>query len=106
MIIEKVKFSEIELNQIFDQLVKRFDKDSSEKQSINFPLNELVEVWAELELEQEGIDTNFGEPPSNGTKHTNVHKFTIWFMIDFSEVKTQLKKSAWLDTKIYYHYQK
>lgn len=88
MKILKVEFDQEEQEQIYQKLIGRFNGDTDEKQSLNFPLNETVEIWAELELESEGYLEAETNSPITTERH--VHKFRIWHMINGEEVEYQL----------------
>lgn len=68
MKILKIQFTQEEENQIFDSLIERFDVNDSDIYSkhgktIDFELNELIDMQATLELYNEGYieqDTNAG----------------------------------------------
>lgn len=91
MKILKVQFTEEEEKQLFDALTERFDLNNSDifgkGQTIEFSLNELVEVEATLELYQDGYiedDTN-----AEVITERSVGKFKLTFFIDGEEVNVE-----------------
>lgn len=88
MKILKVQFTEEEEKQIFYALTERFDLNNSnifgKGQTIEFSLNELVEVEATLDLYQYG----YYEKDTNASIITerSVGKFKLTFFIDGEEI--------------------
>jgi len=103
MQIEKVKFTEDEIQQVFDSLIERFDLDNSnvfEKgQEIEFRINELIECTSFLSLYNEGyIETDTNAEIINSQ---SVVKFVLTFWDnDGNEVETNCN----LEERINNHY--
>ena len=102
MQIEKVKFTDEEINQIFDSLIERFDLNNSnvfEKgQTIEFELNELINIESTLELYNEGYYESETNAPIISSQ--SVIKFKLAFLYDGDEVKTNCD----LEERINNHY--
>lgn len=109
MKILKVKFSEEEEDQIFNSLIERFDINNSDiysrsGQTIDFELNELIDMQATLELYAEGsIDEN-----NQGSLISQcVLKFTYFFTDkEGDEVQAEMinESGKCLDDRISDHY--
>lgn len=105
MKIEKITFSQDELDQIFDSLTEQFNTDNSDiygkGQTVTFMLNDFVEVEAKMDLSIEYSDVD-----ENGQSYINsrsVCSFKIGCFYDGEELKTNLWKSN-IDDKIYDYY--
>lgn len=98
MKITRIELDQEDVDKIFKILTEdKFVKFVRTKQSANFPLNEIVECYVELELNI--IDSERDENNQSHIESINVD-FDFWCMIDGEEVETNLKQSAVLDDKI------
>jgi len=85
----KVSISQEEENQIFNSLIERFNLEKSDiwekGQEINFLITEDVEIYATIELYQDG----YLESDTNAVIITSqsVCKFVINFFIDGDEIE-------------------
>lgn len=111
MKILKVEIDQEEEQKVYDGLIKHFDETGSEifglGQQINFPLNELVEVYSELSIYRNPPkppdENNQSEEPS---QFPDMYDYTLQFFIEGTEIEVVRNSTIGLniESKIQKHF--